>query len=238
MFAGIRLAAALLALTCSLVHSEDLPTDPRTALRDLPLIETSAAEAPEALAIILSGDGGWREIEQRMATELTRANIGIVGLDSLQYFWRASTPEQLAADLERIIALYTAAWHVEDVLLVGYSFGADVLPAAVNRMDARTRDRVVQISLLGLAKDASFEFHVAGWLGIANSRAQPIEPEAARLDSAKVQCIYGKSERDSLCRNAVFRDAELIETPGGHHFGGDYEWLAQQLLAGYRARSE
>jgi type IV secretory pathway VirJ component len=229
-------AAALSIVACSSVGSAKPPTETQAALADLPIVEMPASERTDALAIILSGDGGWRAIEQQMTAVLTQANIGVVGLDSLRYFWEAKTPEQLAGDLERIITRYTEAWHVDDVLLVGYSFGADVLPAAINRMDAGARDRTVQISLLGPAEDATFEFHVGDWLGVHSDDARRVAPEAERLDMAKVQCLYGEGERDSLCRDPIFRGAKVIETPGGHHFGGDYEALAQHLLAGYRAR--
>jgi type IV secretory pathway VirJ component len=233
---GIIVAASSLVLGCAIDGARESTTDAQAAPRDLPLVEQSAAEKPRALAIMLSGDGGWRAIEERIAEGLTQSQIGVVGIDSLDYFWDAKTPERLASDLERIIRLYTTAWNVDDVLLVGYSFGADVLPAAINRLQAVDRDHVVQISLLGLADEAVFEFHVTNWLGIHSSGAQPIEPEAERLDMTKVQCVYGERESDSLCRRPVFHDAELIETGGGHHFDRDYEALAQHIVTGYRTR--
>jgi type IV secretory pathway VirJ component len=93
---------------------------------------------------------------------------------------------------------YQSAWGVHDVLLIGYSFGADVLPASYNRMSAAAQSAVVQISLLGLAEKASFEFHVSSWLGFLSSDALPIAPEVARLEAVKVQCFYGQEEDDSL----------------------------------------
>jgi type IV secretory pathway VirJ component len=127
---------------------------------------------------------------------------------------------------------------VHDVLLIGYSFGADVLPASYNRMSPAMQSAVVQISLLGLAEKASFEFHVSSWLGLIGSDALPIAPEVARLDAAKVQCFCGQEEDDSLCRNPVLAGAELIETTGGHHFDGDYHALAHRIIAGYERRKQ
>jgi type IV secretory pathway VirJ component len=61
-------------------------------LDDLPLAEIPAARSPVALAAILSGDGGWRDIDKRIGAVLAQGDIGVVGLDSLRYFWSAKTP--------------------------------------------------------------------------------------------------------------------------------------------------
>ncbi|MEZ5935759.1 MAG: AcvB/VirJ family lysyl-phosphatidylglycerol hydrolase [Alphaproteobacteria bacterium] len=211
---------------------------PTTAgLGDLPLVELPAAHAPKALAVILSGDGGWRDLDMQIGQVLASRAIGVVGLDTLRYFWSAKTPTQVGSDLEKIIAHYQATWDVTNVLLVGYSFGADVLPAAINRIAPATLKDVVQISLLGLSQKVAFEFHVAGnWLGFGHADMKPIAPEARRLDLAKVQCVYGEEEEDSLCRAPLFQKAELIETRGGHHFDGDYQALARRILDGYEKR--
>jgi type IV secretory pathway VirJ component len=231
--AGSDAAGALVAMLLPMIGFA-MPTG--TGLDDLPLAEIPAAQSPVALAVILSGDGGWRDIDKRIGGVLAQGDIGVVGLDSLRYFWSARTPEQVGRDLDRIVTHYQAAWGVHDVLLIGYSFGADVLPASYNRMSPATRPAVVQISLLGLAEKASFEFHVSDWLGFITSDALPIAPEVARLDPAKMQCFYGEEEDDSLCRNPVLAGAELIETKGGHHFDGDYQALARRIIEGLERR--
>jgi type IV secretory pathway VirJ component len=205
---------------------------------DLPLIELPAARPPAALALILSGDGGWRDAGRAIGQTLSQGDIAVVGLNSLRYFWKARTPEQVARDMDWIVEHYQSVWRVHDVLLIGYSFGAGVLPAAYNRMNPATRSAVVQLSLLGLAPAAPFAFHVAGWFGLTGSDARPVAPEAARLDMAKVQCVYGEREAHSLCRSPVFEHAELIETKGGHHFDGDYQALARRIIQGYDRRRQ
>jgi type IV secretory pathway VirJ component len=233
--AGSDVAGALVAMLLPMIGFA-MPTG--QGLDDLPLTEIPAARPPVALAIILSGDGGWRDIDKQIGQVLADGDVGVVGLDSLRYFWSAKTPEQVGRDLDRIVEHYQAAWRVHDVLLIGYSFGADVLPASYNRMSPTTRSAVMQISLLGLAEKAAFEFHVSNWLGLFDSDGLPIAPEVAKLDLAKVQCFYGDGEDDSLCRNPVLAGAELIETKGGHHFDGDYQALARRIIQGYERRKQ
>src|SRR5207237_1436566 len=91
--------------------------------------------------------------------------IPVAGFDSLRYFWSARTPDGLAADLDRVIRYYAARWRRSEVVLIGYSQGADVLPFAINRLPAATRARVRSTALLGPGQKASFEFHVTNWIG-------------------------------------------------------------------------
>ncbi len=110
---------------------------PPAPLADLPIVEMRATGDRDLLAVLLSGDGGWAGLDRELADELAAKGVSVVGLDSLRYFWRARTPEGLAADLERIVRYYAGAWQKSRVLLIGYSQGADVLPFAVSRLPER-----------------------------------------------------------------------------------------------------
>ena len=125
------------------------------------------------------------------------------------------------------------------MILLGYSFGANILPFAVNRLPPGDRARIRQISMLGLEKVTEFEFHLTNWLGIeGGADSRPVLPEVARLDPSIVQCFYGEEERDTACTAPAFDQAERIETAGGHHFDGDYAALADKIMAGARRRTQ
>jgi type IV secretory pathway VirJ component len=59
---------------------------------------------------------------------------------------------------------YLAAWRKDQVDLVGYSFGAEVLPFIVARLPEELRTRIGSITLIGPSPTALFEIHVADWL--------------------------------------------------------------------------
>jgi type IV secretory pathway VirJ component len=204
-------------------------------ISDLPLVELPAGHPGDMLAIVVSGDGGWRDLDQTIAHDLSDWGVSVVGLDSLRYFWSAKTPEQTAHDVGRVIQAYSARWQIKSVALIGYSFGADVLPFAYNRLPQAIRDKVSIMSLLGLAQGADFEIRVTGWLGMtAGEAALPAYPEIAKVRPALVQCFYGEDESDTICPTLAKTGAAVIRTPGGHHFGGDYEHLARTILDGWR----
>jgi type IV secretory pathway VirJ component len=207
------------------------------ALAELPLVEIPVERPHGLMAVIYSGDGGWRDIDKQLGDTLAAAGVPVVGVDCLRYFWRARTPEEVGRDLGRIIDAYGTRWQTPRVLLIGYSFGADILPFAYNRLPEAARARVVQLSLLGVEPRAAFEFSVTGWFGGKPPADAPaVLPELQRIPLAMVQCFYGDEEEDTLCRDPALAAAEIIRTEGGHHFDGDYEALARRILAGAARR--
>lgn len=204
---------------------------------DLPLVELPAEHPSNMLAVVVSGDGGWRDLDDTIAHELQARGVSAVGIDSLRYFWHRKSPAQTAHDVARVIDTYSRRWHAKSVALIGYSFGADVLPFVYNRLPAATRGEVTILSLLGLSSGADFEFRVAGLLGLPPSAAAlPEQPEITRVPPELVQCFYGESETDSLCPGLAKTGMAAIRTGGGHHFGQDYAHLAQVILNGWRRR--
>jgi type IV secretory pathway VirJ component len=226
---GARLVAALGPLLATKPEDD-------SELADLPLVEVEADNPDELFAVIYSGDGGWRDLDKTIGALLAERGVPVVGVDSLRYFWQERTPEQVAADLARVLATYRERWGTPKAILVGYSFGAGILPFAFNRLPPAERDRVVQLSLLGLEPNAPFEIDVSGWLGGVDHDAPAVLPELQRLDLGRVQCFYGSDEETTLCPAPELAKAEIIRTEGGHHFDGDYDALAVRILDGARRR--
>ena len=189
-------------------------TAPVAGIANLPLIELPAEHHGPFLAIVLSGDGGWRDVDKGVAEKLQSDGVSVVGWDSLRYFWSKKSPEQTARDLSAVIDTYVSRWNEFKVALVGYSFGADVLPFAYNHLSPEAKVRVVQLSLLGFAPAADFEISIAGWLGVAPGKdALATVPALAPIDPTMVQCFYGATENDSACP-LISRKGEIIRTAG------------------------
>jgi type IV secretory pathway VirJ component len=227
---------AALDLRLAALVEEPLAKQDEGALRGLPLVELPASAPGDLMAVFYSGDGGWRDLDKEIGGILAEHGIPTVGVDSLRYFWKEKTPQRVADDLAAILRHYRAEWGRKQAILLGYSFGAGILPFAINRLPPSERATIRQVSLLGLEKVAPFEFHVSEWLGIGAADARPVLPEVAKLDPALVQCFYG-AEDETACTAPEFDRAERIETAGGHHFDGDYAALAEKIMAGAERRS-
>ncbi len=200
---------------------------------DLPLIEVpGSGPSTDMLAVILSGDGGWANIDRDIGEQLATRGVGVVGLNSLRYFWTRRTPDGAAADLARILRHYLAAWHARRVLLLGYSRGADVLPFLTNRLPADLRARVALVVLLGPGTGVDFQFHLSDWVSDAvHGDTLPTRPEVEKLRGMPILCIYGRDESDSLCPVLDAGLATSMPQDGGHHFGGDYDAIVARILA-------
>lgn len=184
------------------------------------------------MAILLSGDGGWAGLDRGLAAELTSRGLPVVGISTLKYYWQARTPEQSARDVARIMRHYLARWKRERVLLVGYSFGANVLPFIVNRLPADLRARVAGLSLLGLDDNTSFEIRVSGWIPGSNIGSLPVRPEIEKLQGVRTLCLYGKGEAHDPCAQLAGPTMSARAVGSGHHFSGDYAALADAVLQG------
>jgi type IV secretory pathway VirJ component len=215
-------------------HVETPPQRP-PEIDDLPVQEVHAESTnSDEMALLVTGDGGWAGLDQELAARLAANGVPTVGLNSLKYFWTERTPEQTARDVARIMRHYLAAWNKQRVLLVGYSFGADVLPFVVNRLPPDLRSRVATVSLLGVDSNASFEIKIAGWVG-ADDGGPATRPEIAAMGGVPVLCVYGEGESDSICpglpKTPEHMRITLAEVGKGHHFSGEYAALAERILA-------
>ena len=188
--------------------------------------------------MVISGDGGWRDLDKTIAEDLQKDGVSVLGWDSVRYFWHQKTPEQTAADLAAVLDTYRTRWRAQKVALIGYSFGADILPFVYNRLPKRLQERVLLISLLGFTSAADWEISVRSWLGAPPSdHATPVGPEIARIPAALLQCFYGQAEDDSACPGLASRGAQIVRTTGGHHFDGDYGALEKRILEVFQQRA-
>lgn len=211
--------------------SDQLPTG--TSLSGLPLVEVPAVAgaSDQRLAVLVSGDGGWAALDRAVAAELAAQGIPTVGWDSLRYFWTARTPAQTGSDLQRVLEYYLRTWNKEAALLIGYSFGADVLPFMVGHLAPDLRGRVRLVALLSPSPNASFEFHLTDWLGTgATEDALPVAPEVQQMNWVKRLCLYGDQDATSVCPQLVNTGVIVLPLPGDHHFNNDYAGVAKHIL--------
>ncbi|ASQ04506.1 virulence factor family protein [Sinorhizobium meliloti WSM1022] len=197
----------------------------------LPLTVLDAKPARDTMAVIYSGDGGWRDIDKEVGNALQQQGVPVVGVDSLRYFWSERQPQATADDLARVITYYGRRWNVRNVLLIGYSFGADILPRTYNLLPSATRARIRQVTLMALSHRADYKISVLGWLGAdgEGNAGDPVDDIKA-IEPVLVQCIYGTDEEDDACPDLKSSGIDVVPIKGGHHFDGDYAALTRRVL--------
>ena len=206
---------------------------PDATVVGVPLTEVPTPAGPERpqVAVMLSGDGGWALLDRAVTAELAKNGLPTVGWDSLSYFWKARQPDEVAADLEQTLRYYLSRWQKERIVLIGYSFGADVLPAVISRLPQNLRDKIDLVAFLGLSTHASFAFSLRHWISDAPAAGdQPVRPEVEKLVGLKRLCIYGLEEDDALCPKLADTGVIVNSMPGDHHFDEDYPGVARRIL--------
>jgi type IV secretory pathway VirJ component len=204
---------------------------PRHLPRHLPLVEVAAEGASAGcFAILLTGDGGWAALDRGIARRLAERGIPVVGWSSPRYLWKPKSEERAAEDLAAVIEFYGAHWRLPKVALLGYSRGADALPAMAARLPDSLKARIREIGLLGAEPLYELEFRLADWIPGGPAVGKPVLPELLKLKGLPILCLYGTGEKGSLCPGLDPSLARVRAFPGGHHLGGDYRALADTLF--------
>jgi type IV secretory pathway VirJ component len=199
-------------------------------LRDLPLTLHEDPEAPpgDALALFISGDGGWARFDAEVADRLAAAGLPVVGVSALRYFWRERPPARIAADMARIAEVHGARLGRRKLILVGYSMGANVTPFYVPLLPEAVRARVAGLALLSPTARTGFEFKLGGWFGVDSG---PHDVAAAiAATGAPTLCLHGARDPGAPCPRLPLGAARATELPGGHDLGDDWDRVAAAIL--------
>lgn len=204
---------------------------PLADVRDLPLVVRRAPHPGRTMAVLISGDGGWRAIEKQLAAGLNARGVSVVGLVAPAYFGKRKTPDQAACDLRRIIEYYSIYWNAPKVVVSGYSRGAGVAPFMVSRLPAQWESRVEAVAFIGLEKTIDFQVKPIDVFRTAPEPQEiPVAGEIEKLRGKRLICIYGVRDEDNLCRDLSPLLVTRVPQPGGHHFAGSYDQLAGTIL--------
>lgn len=204
-----------------------------------PVVLTPSARAGDTLAVFYSGDGGWGPLDQKVAARLADDGVPSIGINSLAYFSARRTPEGVAGDLAGDLRTYETQWGRRNVVLIGYSFGADALPAIIPRLPAELRAQISHVVLIGTGPHGDLRFHPASWLNLASPDSFAVRPAIAALKAremkdVKITCVYGDKEHADICPTLPDTEVAKIRLPGGHHFNGDYAALGEAVLRASR----
>lgn len=191
--------------------------------------------APErTIAVIFSGDMGFRVgMGPRIAERLAKDGIPVLGVSSLAYFRHERTPAEVRAFIAAAMRHAVALSHADRVVLIGQSFGADMLQVGATDLPASLRSKVALVELVVPGDSVIFRASPAELFNWAPPDARAM-PTASRLDWVPVLCVYGKEEDDSLCPVLRMPNVWRVALPGGHALHYD----ADVLYAVLKARME
>lgn len=198
--------------------------------KDVSIVEVVPAKVTsEHLVVLYSGDGGWATFVQKLSAQFASKGVPVLGINSLKYFWNKKSPEEAAQDLEKLLAEYTEKYHSKYIHLIGFSYGADVVPFIVSRLPAARQQQIDRLTLLSIGKLAEFEVHVKNWVSDEQFGVE-ILPELRKLKLARMDCIFGEEEAaDSVCADLQDHAMKVEKLPGGHFLNWDTEGVFHRI---------
>jgi type IV secretory pathway VirJ component len=185
------------------------------------------------LIFYVSGDGGWNDFSNQLASGLYKNGYAVVGIDSRKYFWSKKTPTNFANDLQSLISQYLKEWNKREFIIIGYSFGADVsafLPANFNHA---TADKFKEMILLSPGYSTSYEVKLMDMLnsgGNSNLEKYKVYPEILKAN-LPITCVFG-SDDDSDFKSGLkeTKNIHKIIIKGNHHYDDDFSLVLKTVL--------
>lgn len=224
---------------CSVLLKERYSKHSGVDIRDggLPLIIYNSINPVHSrrLVVMLSGDGGWQEFNDKLAIHFSRKSFNTIGFNSRSYFWKQRTPEETTSDIVSVILKYNKKWKADRIILCGYSFGADVTPFIYNRLPNNIKRKVVAIQLLSPFLSTDFYVHIGDILGTGgDDRDFKVIDEIKKINNIPVYCFYGKDEKPKSLEDFKQQNFSLTILAGDHH----YENAFMQIINSLHFRSE
>lgn len=184
---------------------------------------------PDTVAVFVSGDMGLRfGAGARVAPALAARGVPVFGVSSPVNFPTHRSREQVAGVIADAIRTALARSGARRVLLMGQSFGADMVATIAPDLPADLRAHIAAILLIVPGNTAYFR---ADPTGLTYHGTPDAHPAAAlrRVGWAPVVCIYGEEEPESLCPDLTGSGARVIPLPGGHFLHHDDQRLIATL---------
>jgi type IV secretory pathway VirJ component len=184
--------------------------------------------------LYVSGDMGLRFGPAPYTTHaLAAQGITVVGINAPTAFRVRQTRAAIDGIVADGVRRALAATHATRLVLIGQSYGADIVQTGLVALPADLRAHVAGVVLV---VPGTAVFFRADPTGLAY-RAAPDSRGAATLHQltwVPVTCIYGVAERDSVCPHVRLSNVRSIGMPGGHFLNADRAGLFAHVLAAVR----
>jgi type IV secretory pathway VirJ component len=199
----------------------------------LPVKEWSSSSAAPVV-LYITGDGGINSFSTDLCNALQQGGYSVTAVNAKSYFWDKKTPEQTVADIKNYLAPRFSKRINQQLVLVGYSFGADVMPFIVNKLPDELKSRLMSVVLLSPSTSTDFEIHLWDMFGGSKKRSMDVVAEINRMGTIKTTTIFGADEDDFPVKNITLKNYSNLYLPGGHHFGGNSVELAKIMIGRFK----
>ncbi len=192
----------------------------------------SASNDTLSMVFMISGDGGWTSFDQSLSESIASKGIPVIGLDAQQYFWNVKTPEETATDISKVIEFYLQQLKKSSFILVGYSFGASIVPFIANRISDPLKSELKGVFSLSPDEKCDFEIHVSDMLSLEiSSDKYNVLSEIRSIKKIRPICVFGQEEDEVIRNHFAETEAKVFLLPGNHHYNDDFNRIAELIYS-------
>lgn len=181
------------------------------------------------LIFYLSGDAGFNTFSKKLSNQIFERNYDITALDSKTYFWTAKTPRQTTKDITNYLKTTLKTRKNQKIVLLGYSFGADVLAFIVNRLPPEIHQKLVAVIFLDPSKTADFEVSLQGMLFDKARGDYEVLPEINKMKVPKTLIIRSNIGLQFPANKITVPNFTVEHLAGNHRFNYEYGKLADLI---------
>ncbi|MBC7557371.1 MAG: hypothetical protein H7195_10460 [Chryseobacterium sp.] len=195
---------------------------------DFPVRELNANNNSPFIFYV-SGDAGFNTFSKSLSDELFKRNYDITALNSKAYFWKLKTPAETTKKISQYLTQKLKGRKNQKIVLLGYSFGADISPFIVNRLPKDLREKIVSVVLLDPSKTADFEVSLQGMIFDKARGDYEVLPEVNKMDVPKTLIIRSDIGLKFPVNKVTVRNFSEKHLPGNHRFNYNYSELSSLI---------
>ncbi|MCW3119579.1 MAG: hypothetical protein JWM28_3661 [Chitinophagaceae bacterium] len=201
----------------------------QSTVSQLPVTVLPGSDTTKPLILYISGDGGWNNFSTSFINTINSKGYPVVGLNAKEYFWHKKDAARTAKDVISLLAVHMKNMKAKNIVLIGYSFGADVMPFVATRFDKNIQDKLKYIVLMSPSETTDFEVHVADLLGIGKQSGESVPAEINKIPQPLL-FVFGDKEDGFPLKEITIKNYKVNKLPGGHHYDGDPTAVCNVIL--------
>lgn len=203
-------------LICISVHT--------LAQTSLPIDTLDSKDAAKPLLFYLTGDGGFNSFSKTFMQLWNTKGYPVVALNARSYFWSGKKPGVAASEVYTLLNTYMNKWKRSEVILAGYSLGADILPFIITRLNTAINNNIKDVVLISPSSTTDFEVHL-----VYGSGGESVENEINKLGKPTL-VLFGSKEKDTPEKNINNKNVSIVKLAGDHHYNNNVNSLVQQII--------